>query len=204
MMVVFTLHLLLAGTLAALAAWFGEGALRRIALPTRWVWVVALVLTVAVPLALLPQRAAVVVEHTTELVVVPVQGAELVGPEASGAAAWLPAIPVLSIPHSAESLALPLLVLWGLASIVAVGRLAAGHAWLRRRRATWRAARIRDSEVSISPDLGPAVVGVAPGSIVLPHWALSVSPEIQQLMLEHERQHLRSRDPWLQLAADAA
>ena len=205
MIVVFVLHLLLAGLFAALAAWSGEGALRRMGLPTRWVWLAGLAITAVVPFTL-ASRTVMVSEpfHEAVVAVSPAPDAAVATDAAAAVNEWLPVVPLLSVPRSLESLALPLLALWTAASLVALGRLVAGHAWLRRRRAGWRKARVQDAEVSIAPDMGPAVVGVAPGSIVLPHWALDASPEVQQLMVEHERQHVRSRDPWLQFVADAA
>ena len=173
MIVVFVLHLLLAGLFAALAAWSGEGALRRMGLPTRWVWLAGLAITAVVPFTLASRTVMVSEPFPEAVVAVPLTPDAAAGTAAAAAVnEWLPVVPQLSVPRSLESLALPLLALWTAASLVALGRLVAGHAWLRRRRAGWRKARVRDAEVSIAPDMGPAVVGVAPGSIVLPHWAL--------------------------------
>jgi beta-lactamase regulating signal transducer with metallopeptidase domain len=51
--------------------------------------------------------------------------------------------------------------------------------------------------VLVSPDTGPAVVGLIRSHIVLPEWACEADPEVRALMLEHEGEHLRAGDPRL-------
>lgn len=72
--------------------------------------------------------------------------------------------------------------------IVAALRLAA-----QRRR--WLSARVDGTDVLIASDVGPAVVGTVRPAIVLPLWALSIEPALRSLILLHEREHLRARDP---------
>jgi hypothetical protein len=48
--------------------------------------------------------------------------------------------------------------------------------------------------VRIAPTGGPAVIGVARPEIVIPQWLLGCTAEEQQLVLAHEREHLRARD----------
>ncbi len=76
--------------------------------------------------------------------------------------------------------------------------------WVRtsRRRLEWRRDRVEGEPVLVSRDVGPAVVGFFPGEIVLPEWALAVEASERRLMMDHEREHLRARDPqllWLSL-----
>ncbi|MEW5931905.1 MAG: M56 family metallopeptidase, partial [Gemmatimonadota bacterium] len=68
----------------------------------------------------------------------------------------------------------------------------------------WRRAVVAGEPVLVSPATGPAVVGFLRGRIVLPAWALEWDDESQRLMVEHEREHLRARDPLLLLLALAA
>jgi hypothetical protein len=58
--------------------------------------------------------------------------------------------------------------------------------------------------VLLSRDIGPAVVGVAGARIVAPDWITELPPEARLLLLAHEVEHLRARDPLLLSAALAA
>jgi hypothetical protein len=103
---------------------------------------------------------------------------------------------------AARSLAVPLLVLWGTATTLLFGMLLHGILMQRRDRRPWGRIAVDGMPVLVAPDAGPAVMGVWHLQIVLPKWALSSDPAARRLMLQHEEQHLRARDPnLLQLAA---
>jgi hypothetical protein len=55
--------------------------------------------------------------------------------------------------------------------------------------------------VVVTPDCGPAVLGIWRQRILIPGWALSLNREARGLMLRHEREHLRALDPQLLLIA---
>lgn len=101
--------------------------------------------------------------------------AGLVPPGAGRVAAWL-------------WLALSLLVLL---AFTAAGRRVRGA--VRR----WPGAEVQGVRVRVAPDAGPAVVGVSRPQIVVPRWLLSLPPDQQRLVLAHEREHQRARDPLL-------
>jgi hypothetical protein len=65
----------------------------------------------------------------------------------------------------------------------------------------WRTAAVDGREVLVSPDAGPAVVGLWSPRVVLPEWALRLSERERELMLAHEEQHVRAGDPALLTAA---
>jgi hypothetical protein len=48
--------------------------------------------------------------------------------------------------------------------------------------------------VRIAPAAGPAVVGLVAAEIVVPRWLLGRAEHEQQLVIAHEREHLRARD----------
>ncbi|HEV2146467.1 MAG TPA: M56 family metallopeptidase, partial [Longimicrobiaceae bacterium] len=75
---------------------------------------------------------------------------------------------------------------------------------LSLRRRGWRRATVAGVPVLVSASTGPAVVGFLRGRIVLPEWALAWDGERQRMMVEHEREHLRARDPLLLLLAFTA
>jgi TonB family protein len=183
------LYCISAGALLAAGAAALEGAFRSAGRPTRWVWGAALALTLAVPAAALwlprpasaPPPSVVVVESTVSA---PAAVAPL---PAATPARWDPA-----------ALDQPLRLAW-LASTLAVlavfGVMAVSLA-LRRRR--WRAAAVDGIPVLISGRTGPAVVGFFGSTIVLPRWvAEEMEPHARRLILAHEREHLRARDPQL-------
>lgn len=177
-----------AGALLAAGAAALEGALRSAGRPTRWVWSAALALTLAVPAAALwlPRPASappssVVVGEATFSAPAPVE------PLPAAPARWDPAV-----------LDGPLRLAWlasTLAVMVVFGVMAMSLA-LRRRR--WRAADVDGVAVLISGRTGPAVVGFFRSRIVLPRWvAEEMEPHARRLILAHEREHLRARDPQL-------
>ncbi len=186
--------------LAALAL---ERAARLWARPRRFVWAVAIAASLLVPLAGLmipvapvPQRVGAGSARIGDLVVraVPAGSAPSVG--VSNAQRRIgPLIAALSR---------PLLLLWGGASLaLALGLLRAGFG-LRRRARGWRATVLDGTEVLVAPDIGPAVVRLGGLRIVLPEWALSAEPAARSLMLLHESEHCRARDPDLLLGGTVA
>ncbi|MBD0320961.1 MAG: hypothetical protein ICV87_11550, partial [Gemmatimonadetes bacterium] len=51
--------------------------------------------------------------------------------------------------------------------------------------------------VRVAPRLGPAVLGLRAPEVVVPRWLLEAPPEEQRLVVLHEREHIRARDPLL-------
>lgn len=58
---------------------------------------------------------------------------------------------------------------------------------------------IAGASVIISPDLGPAVLGVMRPRIVVPQWLTTLGDTDQMLIVMHEQEHVRARDPLTQL-----
>jgi TonB family protein len=177
-----------AALLAAAAAAL-EGALRSAGRPTRWVWVAALALSLAVPAAALwlPRPASA-------------PPASVVAGEAmvSAPAAVDPLPAAAPAGWNLAAFDGPLRLAWlasTLAALVVFGVMAGALA-LRRRR--WRAADVDGVPVLISGRTGPAVVGFFRSTIVLPRWvAEEMEPHARRLILAHEREHLRAGDPQL-------
>jgi hypothetical protein len=136
------------------------------------------------------------------------------------AAALLPAwgsAPFLSrsVPPGAREAALPsalpalasfapdpwLLGGWGLASGLALSAIAASYVWLARRGREWSFRVVDGHGIWASRDVGPAVVGFFRSRIVVPEWVLEWEPGRRTLVLAHEDEHLRARDPGLLLGA---
>jgi len=173
-----------------------ERALHLAGRATRWAWVAALAGSYLVP------------------------GAALLRPSAFGALPVPLAHPVASGPITLQHVgaALPpptrsfslgdldavLAWAWGLSSaalLVSLGAAALRLAMLRR---GWRSATVDGRAVLVSDNVGPAVAGLWRSQVVLPEWALGLGEGERRLMLAHEEEHVRARDPWLLAAAAAA
>jgi hypothetical protein len=179
------------GMLLALGGLALERALRAAALPTRWAWLAAMLLTLAIPAGMraLPREAA---PASLPRVAAPAGAAgERLSPFD------LPLEPSSRRRVDLAALDRPLLLAWGAASGATLLALLAMAAVLRRRRSGWRAAELAGVPVLISRDTGPAVVGLVRSRIVLPEWAAESDPEQRALLLEHETEHLRAGDPRL-------
>ena len=177
--------------LASAAALAGEAGLRRLGISGRWVWLAAMAFG---PLLLLADT-------------LPPLGLFSGVP---GAAALLP-VPVLMLPgliteaglgRAGPSLLAPLIAsAWALLSLGLVAWLARGRRILKGERVGWEEARVLERPVFLSPDRGPAVAGIREPWIVLPRWVLALPASQLRMIMLHEEEHVRARDPALLLGA---
>jgi beta-lactamase regulating signal transducer with metallopeptidase domain len=183
--------------LPVLAATLGVAAvLRRHGKAERWVWLVGLVLALALPalylstsLRLSPPMAAVSGDPAG------LTGAGNV-PDDPGFARFFP---VIRVPHAQAGFGLDetLLLAWILVSGgLALRWLVSGRRLTRLMR-SWRPESVDGTEVWLTATSGPAVTGVLRSRILVPEWLLGLSPEERSLVLLHEAEHVRARDPWL-------
>ena len=165
-------------------------------MPRRWIWASALVTTIVLSLAA-PWRAA-----PEEVATLPgatfstSQDDSQVGSASHalvGGVRRLLAARIETTPGVEAlltgiwlSTSLGLLIIW-----------IAAHRALSRRRPTWRPATICGVTLSVAPDTGPAVIGLVSPQIVVPAWVLAFDERSLDLILRHEREHVRVRDVWL-------
>lgn len=90
---------------------------------------------------------------------------------------------------------------WALVTLALLARLVGEARALRRMVRRWRPAHLAGADVLVTTDVGPAVVGVVRPRIVVPAWTLDLPADDAALVVAHEREHLRARDPWLLAAA---
>src|SRR5439155_191403 len=169
--------------------------------PTRCAWSGALIGTLFLPIAATVRPQA--------FRVIPVPLAEPTRAPAAAAAAALPQGTAPSTPVSGRALRLSdfdgvLRWGWGLSSVAALLVLAAAAARLVALRRRWRTALVDGRSVLLADDVGPAVAGLWPPRVVIPAWALNLTQTQRRLMLAHEDEHVRARDPWLLAAGTAA
>jgi len=176
------------GILLAGAAHFMDLALRTLGRPARWIWVGAMAGTAVAPLAsvLLPRNHGTA---TAAGEVIPLDTLyELwhgVAPGGPGGASLL------------DVLDGPILLAWISASTLVI-LLSVGTALrLRGQARVWPRGNVGGEEVLISDGLGPAVLGILSPRIVLPPWALSLGQDELEMVVLHEAEHRRARDPAL-------
>lgn len=206
-------YALVFGALVAAAAAALDACCRLGKRATRGVWVAALGVTV-VGMALAPQRAvsprlaavapvamSAAAPHPPSFADRVVQSMEMVRVTAlrifERALARIPAARLQSADRW-------LTVGWAAVSLAALVLLIAVHAHFRRARRAWPVATVEGTNVRLAPRTGPAVIGVIAPEIVVPAWLLTRANVEQRLVLDHEREHLRARDPLVLSAAYVA
>lgn len=178
----------LVGVALTLAARVVEWGMERSGWAVRWVWLVAAALTIAIPVWRLSGSRS---------------GSAPDGRDAvNGSAVRLPAVLIPSIPESATGRTSAwdalLLAAWALASLALAAREASRRRQLQIARDGWERRRLDGTPVLVAPDVGPAVVGVRDGEVVVPPWVLTLERDARALVLRHELEHLRAGDAAVQ------
>jgi hypothetical protein len=207
MIVSWMLYSLLVSALVAAAAWVLEEVCRLVGRPVRWVWLGALAATLAL-VALAPLRATAPSSSALQATVVSdaagtgaerastgalaalaeavAEARELLGEVLGSAVALGGRIPGEALAAGWMALSAALLVIAGATILRAHGA--------RRR---WPLHELAGTPVRVAPRLGPAVLGLRAPEVVVPRWVLEAPPEEQRLVVLHEREHIRARDPLL-------
>jgi len=205
---------LVVGVLLAGVAALGESALRAAGRPSRWIWTGALGLTIVL-VAIAPARAERAGGFTVKIVAGSLAGtarAAASGDWAHAAAArvaaaaraiaeplrWTLDAAGRLVPASIERW---LVVAWLLLTAALLAIFLLVHARFARARGSWPLADLHGTRVRVSPDAGPAVIGLSRPEIIVPGWLLERSGDEQRLVLAHECEHLAARDPLLLAAA---
>ena len=209
-------YALVLGLLLSLAAWLMEHGLARVGLPTRWVWAASLILCVVLPavsaLGGASGRDGVVT------ISVPVDGLTATAPSGPTPAAeprrgidvltaavgrWRAELDRLLVAAATEvvdgrpSVGRWLAIGWGSVSLILAALLLSGMIRLSRRARGWPRQAHLGREVRLAPRLGPATLGLLHPEIVLPTWAAALPAPRLELILTHEEEHVRARDPLL-------
>lgn len=181
---------LIVASLVGAAAWFVDRSLRAHGQPTRWIWLGAVGAGALAPFLprFLPAAAT----------------ADGPGPFA------LPVHALYELGTPAPSLSEPggsflagigmegsLGALWMMGSIVVLILFALICFRLRQLRTTWEPRDVCGEKVLRSEKFGPAVVGLIRSRIVLPSWAFGLGKRELDMVVLHEREHVRARDPVL-------
>jgi hypothetical protein len=66
---------------------------------------------------------------------------------------------------------------------------------VRRASRSWPTTTMHGARVRVAPHVGPVVIGFLRPEIVVPHWVLERPDDEQRLVVSHELEHVRARDP---------
>ncbi len=180
--------------LAAIAC---SAVLRRYGRPERSVWLAALGLALTLPVVFLINPFAGIWPGASGTLAETGVPAVVSGTLPETGVLGLPAVVVVSVEQSGLGLDEVLVLAWLLASMVLMLRWAVASHRLARLGTRWRAATVDGVRVWLTPDLGPAVSGVLRARILVPSWLVSLPKKQRSLVLLHEQEHVRARDPVL-------
>lgn len=198
----WVLHLFATAAVLAAAGWAGERAAVAHDGARRWPWVAALAGTLLLPPVLL-----LVVQGLGETGLTMTAGVEnTASAAAEGAPVSVGADPSGGPPPGVPSMTAWLRAaspwagaIWAAWSAVAVARV--GRLWRRTAASGEPVGRIDGAELRRTDDLGPAVAGWRTPLILLPGWYFDLPDEERDLVLRHEREHVRAGDHQLLWAA---
>jgi len=215
-MIAWMTYSVLVGVLVIAAATGVDRLLRLAGKPSRWAWMGATIVAIALA-AIAPYRAIGSVAAAVPVTdVAPVSGAN------AGAAPWWSTLQV-AVGDARQLIDAPLFAgvaalsrrLPASAGMFVVGAwlvLSAGlglvallvHVRFARALRTWPLADIHGTRVRVSPSTGPVVIGLTHPEIVVPRWMLDRAPSEQRVVLAHEAEHVAARDALLLAGACAA
>jgi beta-lactamase regulating signal transducer with metallopeptidase domain len=207
----------LLGGAIAIGAMALDGACRSLRVPTRWGWSAALtllvLLTILVPFRRTPHAGALSIpaalaatatnagHHPAASMSTVAQAMSVARAVVDASIARLTSVVVLAVPPAVDRW---LLIAWiGSSVLLLIGGALVFRRLLRAHR-TWPVALLHGERVHVAPDAGPAVLGFARGVIVVPRWLAECATDVQQIVVAHEREHLRARDPILLTAGAVA
>ena len=181
-------YVILIATLSSLAALALEHALRLNGRPGRTVWAAAMGVTVLAP-ALAAWLSNVLPSSATA------------DPSATASSSGLTVLSlselVVTPTPFLQRMDFPLILMWATASIVTALVLVGGVTRLASLRRRWSPGRVDDTEVLVSDDFGPALVGITRPEIVIPRWALELPEEERAIVIAHEEEHRTTHDTQL-------
>ncbi len=177
--------------LLGVTAWCAEAALRAARRPTRAPWLFALAAGVSWPV-IAPLARRFLPDSPAQPALATLRSIQVMPDDLPSTFAWTAQLDIL------------LLLMWAIVSAVLVIRLARAHAHLSRIRRASEPRVIDGVPVLVNADVGPAVVGVVAPSVLLPVSMLDLAAPLRRLVLRHEEEHCRARDPWVVIGSAVA
>src|SRR5262249_46599196 len=187
MLYVIVITLLLGG--AALAA---ERAARLRRAHTRWIWMLTILASLAIPLLIASasvQIPSLVIPTVTRKVTALRETAAVnVAP-----LTWMREQADRSATLHGLSSVLPRY--WAILSTLLAAAWALTATWVSWRTRRWRIGTVAGARTFIAPNVGPAVVGLLHPRIVLPAWLSECPSSRQAMIVAHQQAHLARHDP---------
>jgi hypothetical protein len=191
-------YAVMVSALLGLAALSVDALLRARGRPCRWVWALATAAALTVPVASLARSPAPPASITAEA-----------GDSADAsyvADGWLSrartgADRLRSLLAAADPYLLPAWL--GISALLTLA-LGGGLLQLRARARGWPTAHLDGTDVLVSAEFGPAVLGVLRSQVVVPRWMLGLDADRLRMAVWHEDEHRSARDPQLLFAGVVA
>jgi hypothetical protein len=188
-MTVWMLWATVVGMLLALSAHVADSTLRAVRRPARWAWVAAILGAVTMQAwSVLPWSRPSPGSTGGSVAIVELSAVfELLNEEGAGAAAGT----------FLRGLDTYVLVAWISASTVLMLGLVGGLLRLHQRARGWRRGTVDGTEVLVSDDFGPALLGIHAPRVILPERVMTMDPHVLRVVCAHEVEHRTARDAWL-------
>ncbi|HKW48788.1 MAG TPA: M56 family metallopeptidase, partial [Gemmatimonadaceae bacterium] len=181
-MIAWMLYSVAVGLCVVAAAAAGDVLLRMGRLPIRFVWIVAVLVSLALG-AIAPLRA----RHSRNAT----------GAEVDLSSLAIVQTSIQSVEQHVPATGKYLAGLWALATVLVAGSFIVVYARMHRARRAWPMVDLEGHRVRLSPDAGPIVMGLVRPEIIVPRWVLLRSREEQRVILNHELAHVEASDPIL-------
>ncbi len=184
---------LMFATLVAVSALAAERIAAQHALPRRFIWMVAILVIAFVPTALAVRPVnSLPVDATTSVEAVRGSSVTMFELTRNSATVALPPAQLIDAPPDVDLWSLRI---WVMLSVAVFCTFAYSTIALKRKSARWLEVDLKLCRALIANDVGPAVIGFLRPRVVVPQWALHVPESARQMILHHEVEHLRARDP---------
>jgi len=183
-------YALVVAVLVSVAAVIVERIARLRRWPGRWIWMSALLLSIALPLLFGLQRTRSSEQPAAALAALAAAQAPPV--YARSPIAWVGG--ETATPTRRLTLDTWLLATWAVMSALVLATLAMGWLQLRRRLRSAVDGEVDSVRVTLTRDIGPAVVGIVRPRIVVPRWLEHEDATTRAMVIAHEQEHLRAQD----------
>jgi bla regulator protein BlaR1 len=177
----------------AIAALCAEHLARRRHAASRWYWLIAITTSLLIPTAM-SSISIKVPQVLNSPVPEKVVALRQVTSAHFSPFTW---IDVPMAPSRLETMDAVLKRGWGAASLAMFLLLFVSAFSLRSKKRKWETGTVAGTEVYLSENIGPAVVGLIRPRIVVPVWLTQSSLAQQSAVISHEKSHIAAGDPQL-------